>query len=196
MDTEEEKEFIDRIKQAIARGRGYADHFGWPPNRDLEEWGVVDTFCEAQKAKNQLFLIRSSVKSRGRGNDPPDCEAQDFQGNRIGIEVTELVDPTAIEALKQKGVYEWAEWDREKIIRAITERLDAKDKVERIKGGPYATYVVIIHTDEPSLNVRDVSNLLKDTHFPKRKRIGRAFLLLSYDPEVKTYPCLELDLGT
>ncbi len=198
MDTEEEKEFIAVMIQTIARSRGYADYFDCPLSRNVGERGIVDRFCEALERKNQLFFDRSGVKSRGQGNDPPDCEAEDYLGNRLGIEVTELVDPTAIKNFKTTGVYEWAEWDREKIIKAITERLNSKDNPERIKGGPYTTYVVIIHTDEPWLNANYVSDLLKGVRFRKRRLIDRAFLLLSFDPNpgVMGYPYIELELST
>ena len=198
MDTQEEKEFIAQIKEAIARSRGYADHFCWPLDRDLEEFGIAKIFSESLDDKGQLFFNRDSLRGRGRGNDPPDCEAEDPLGNHIGIEVTELVDPIAIEKLKNSGVYEWAEWDRAKIIRAIDERLKAKDRHTKIKGGPYANYIVIIHTDEPTLNVTYVNSLLKGVCFEKRKLVNRAFLLLSYDadPEVKTYPYIELKFNT
>jgi len=196
MDTEEEKKFIAQIKQAIARKRGYADFFCWPPNRNLEELGIVREFCESLEKNGQLFLDRDSLKARGRGNDPPDCEAEDLFGNHIGIEVTELVDSAAIETLKKTGVYEWAEWDRAKIIHVIDERLSAKDKPAKVKGGPYVSYVIIIHTDEPSLNFPCVTNMLKDVRFTKRKLIDRAFLFLSYDPEIKIYPYVELAFST
>jgi hypothetical protein len=149
MDTPEEKQLIARIKEAISRSRGYADYFSWPLDRDLEEYGIVQIFSDSLDAKGQLFFERESLRGRGRGNDPPDCEAEDLNGNRVGIEVTELVDPVAIENLKNTGVYEWAEWGRTKIVRAIDERLAAKDNPATIKGGPYTHYVVIIHTDVP-----------------------------------------------
>jgi hypothetical protein len=197
MDTEEEKEVIAQIKEAIARSRGYADHFCWPPNRDLEEFGIVRTFCESLEREGRPFLSMESLRGRGRGNDPPDCEAKDFLGNLVGIEVTELVDPAAIKAFINSEIYAWAEWDRDKLIHAIDERLNAKDKPAQVKGGPYGSYVVIIHTDEPYLNATYVGNLLKDVRFGRRKLIDRAFLLFSYDPnpEFRSYPSMELKFG-
>lgn len=196
MDTEEDKELIAQIKEAISHSRGYADHFCWPLDRDLEEYGIVKIFTESLDDNGQLFFDRNSLRERGRGNDPPDCEATDLFGNNIGIEVTELVDPVAIEKLKKSGVYEWAEWDKPKIIRAIDERLKVKDRPSKIKGGPYANYIIIMHTDEPYLNEIYVNSLLKNVIFEKRKLINRAFLLLSYDPKVKKYPYVELTFST
>ncbi|MCX5848074.1 MAG: hypothetical protein NTW65_01300 [Deltaproteobacteria bacterium] len=196
MDNEEEKGLIAQIKKAIALSRGYADHFCWPLDRNLEEYGIAKIFSESLEDKGQLFFDRNSLRERGRGNDPPDCEATDLLGKHIGIEVTELVDPVAIQRLKISGLYEWAEWDRPKIIRAIDERLKAKDIPAKIKGGPYANYIIIIHTDEPYLNETYVNSLLRNINFEKRKLINRAFLLLSYDPKVKKYPYVELTFST
>jgi hypothetical protein len=196
MDTAEEKELIARIKEAISRSRGYADHFSWPLDRDLEEYGITQTFAKSLDANGQLFFKLESLKSRGRGNDPPDCEAEDLNGNRIGIEVTELVDPLTIEKLKNTGVYEWAEWDRVKLVRAIKQRLRAKDKPGKTKGGPYGNYVVVIHTDEPYLNEAFVTERLSGICFERARLVKRAFLLLSYDPAVKAYPYVELEFST
>ena len=196
MDTDEEKRFIKEIKNAVAKGRGYADSFGWPPDRDLEECGVVRVFCETLKKESNLFLDINSIMSRGRGNDPPDCEVKDLDGNIIGIEVTELVDPEAIVAFKKKQVYEWAEWDKSKLIDAINNRLGAKNIPDRIKGGPYAGYILIIYTDEPVLNADYIKDLLKGYRFAKRNLIDRAFLFIFFDPIYKTYPCIELEFVT
>ena len=141
MDTEEEKKFMRKIKEAIAKGRGYADSFDWPPDRDLEEYSVVKSFCESLEKENQSFIKSNTVVSRGRGNDPPDCEGEDLEGKTIGIEVTELVDPKAIIALKKNQIYEWAEWDKSKLIDAINNRLDLKNNANR-KGGPYQSYIL------------------------------------------------------
>ena len=193
MDTEEEKKFIREIKEAIAKGRGYADSFGWPPDRDLEEYSVAKSFCGSMEKENKSFLESNSVISRGRGNDPPDCEAKDLDGNTIGIEVTELVDPEAIIAFKNNQIYEWADWDKSKLIDAINHLLDKKDTADRVKGGPYRKYILIIYTDEPALDADYIQELLKGYHFAKRHLIGRAFLYIFFDPKSKTYPCIELD---
>lgn len=195
MDTEEEKRLIKGIKEAIAKSRGYADSFEWRPNRDLEECGVVNTFCEALEKEGESFLDKNTIISRGRGNDPPDCEAKNLDGDLVGIEVTELVDPDAIVAYKKNQVYEWAKWDKTKLIAAINNRLDAKDTPDRIKGGPYASYILIIHTDEPALNADYAKDLLKKYHFAKRILIDRAFVFIFYDPIYKTYPYIELEFG-
>jgi hypothetical protein len=195
MDTEKEKRFIREIKEAIKKSRGYADSFKWSPDRNLEEYYIVKLFCESLAKKGQPFIDISSIISRGRGNDPPDCEGNDLNGNLIGIEVTELVDSEAIITFKKNQVYEWTEWDKTKLINSIENRLDAKNIPGRIKGGPYKSYIIIIYTDEPVLNADYTKDLLKGYRFAKRNLIDRAFLFIFYDPIYKTYPSIELEFA-
>jgi hypothetical protein len=125
---------IRLIRAASAKRRGYADFFNWPPNRDTEELGVVETLCDALAAAG--CPLAREITSRGRGNDPPDCEGMGFDGAHIAIETTELVDPNAIIAAKKGRAYDWAEWTAEKLSGVIQERLSSKDS-RALRGGPY-----------------------------------------------------------
>ena len=196
MDAEEEKRFNKGILEGIARSRGYADSFEWRPDRHLGEYSIVKLFCEALEKEGKSFIDSNSIFSRGRGNDPPDCEANDFDGNLIGIEVTELVDPQAIIASKKDQVYDWAEWDKTKLIGAINNRLEKKDIPDQIKGGPYTSFILIIYTDEPVLNADYAKTVLKEYRFGRCNLIDRAFLFIFFDPIYKTYPCIELEFAT
>ena len=64
-----------------------------------------------------------------------------------------------------------------------------------MKGGPYDTYVVAIHTDEPELDLARLRALLGSNPFKVPNLVDRAFLLLSYDPNSKSYPFIELPLS-
>src|SRR2546425_10336973 len=108
MISDEEREVAQLMREALRRSRGHASFFEWAPNRDLEEWGVATHFRESLEHRGELLFDR--IISRGRGNDPPDCEAVGPDGKPIAIEVTELVDPAAIIAYKHKQPYEWSEW--------------------------------------------------------------------------------------
>jgi hypothetical protein len=82
--------------------------------------------------------IFSSLKWRGRPNDPPDCEARDNDDNRIAIEVTELVDEKAIKAYKTGVVCEWADWDKNKFITYLELLLSRKDsRFPKLNEPPY-----------------------------------------------------------
>lgn len=110
-------EVLRKIREAIARRRGYADYFSWPADRELEERMIAATLCEALDAAGQP--LATSIASRERGEDPPDCEALGADGRPMAIEVTELVDPDAIKAVVSGATYDWAEWPVDKLIRRL-----------------------------------------------------------------------------
>lgn len=195
MNNNDEKEIIAQIRAACAKARGYADFFGWATDRDLEEWGIVSSLGESLQADNVMFF--SHLKSRGRPNDPPDCEAQAKNGERVAIEVTELVDGQAIQAFKEGRVYDWAEWTREKFHSVLAERISKKNECfHRLKEPPYSGgYIVVVHTDEPELSKSVVEGFLANSQLKKPSNIDRAFLVLSYDPGIERCPYFELNFN-
>ena len=191
MDAEEERQIAELMRQALQRARGHADFFQWAPNRDVEEWGVVNHLRESLQADG-IEIFRDAV-IRGRGNDPPDCEARSPNGDRIAIEVTELVDPAAIVAHKRGDLYTWTSWSQASLRGALQERLSAKDqRYSELKGGPYAQYLLLVHTDEPMLSYDSARTLLDGVAFKRPAHIDRAFLLISYDPRLERCPYIEL----
>jgi hypothetical protein len=192
MTTEEEKEILHLMREAIKKARGYANYFGYGSDRDIEEWGVVTSLAESLKSEGKKIF--SSIKRRGRLNDPPDCEAHDTNGNRIAIEVTELVDGKAIQAYKSGEIYEWADWDKGKLTTSLELLISRKDsRFTELKEPPYdGGYYVVIFTDEPMLNRTTVESYLDGYKFKKPKYLSRAFLLVSYDPTAEKCPHYEL----
>ena len=177
------------IRDAAARDRGYASFFDWP-DRDQKEVGVVLSLFETLLAKEGLHY--SNLRARGQGNDPPDCEAATPDGRRIGIEVTELVDPQGIKSAKAGRRYDWATWDKAKLESYILARISTKDDVVNLKGGPYNHYWVVIHCDEPELSHDRVRALLGDWTGTTTKLLEEAFLLFSYDPGHQICPYIRL----
>lgn len=192
MTTEEDREILHLMREARNKARGYADFFGWGTDRDLEEWGVVTSLSESLESEGKKIF--SSLKSRGRPNDPPDCEARDNDDNRVAIEVTELVDGEAIQAYKSGAVYEWADWDKNKFITSIESLLSRKDsRYPELKEPPYdGGYIIVIFTDEPMLDHSTVESYLDGHKFMKPEYLTKAFLLVSYDPGVEKCPHYEL----
>jgi hypothetical protein len=191
MTDDDKSEIIAAMRAAIVKSRGYADFFGWRTNRDLEELGVLKSLAESMAADSRLFL--TSLKSRGRPNDPPDCEALNSEGQRVAIEVTELVDEDAIRAFKAGRRYDWAKWSKEEFLASVTELVSTKDsKYPQLKDPPYeGGYVLVIFTDEPMLSRIRVEEFLADYRF-QAKHIERVILLLGYDPSVGRCPYFEL----
>lgn len=195
MTTEEEKQILYLMREARNKARGYADFFGWGSDRDIEEWGVVTCLSESLESEGKKLF--SSLKRRGRPNDPPDCEALDNDGNRIAIEVTELVDGKAIQAYKSGAVFEWSDWDKDKFISSVESLLFRKDsRFPELKEPPYdGGYYVVIFTDEPMLDPSTVELYLDGKMFERPKYLTKAFLLVSYDPGVEKCPHYELQFG-
>ena len=199
MSPELEAEIVEKMRKAREQARGYADFFLWATDRDLEEWGIVKLLNESLADESKLLF--SDIKSRGRPNDPPDCEALTLKGERLAIEVTELVDGEAIHQFKKaekKGLpTDWAEWSKEKFLFELQNRLSEKDaRFPELKGAPYpGGYLVVVHSDEPVLDVETVARYLKGHRFCAIQHIKQAFLLLSYAPSVKRCPNFELQLN-
>lgn len=193
MTPEDEKEIVALMRAAREKRRGYADFFGWRTDRDIEEWGVTTTLWESLQRNGECFF--GEIKRRGRGNDPPDCEAVDPAGNRIAIEVTELVCPDAIQA-NREGLDSWSEWPKQRLITELQHRINTKgERYVKLKGGPYeGGYVVLIFTDEPMLPIATVRTFLDGQVFDRPRGTSRAFLLLSYDPAMQICPYIELSL--
>ncbi len=201
---DEMNELLKILREARQKARGYAGFFQWP-DRAREELGVAQELAKTLERQQKNFMY--SVKTRGRGYDPPDCEALDSHANKIALEISELVDENAIRAavrnlrsepeerLAQEVV--WADWGLQKFSDAVTRLLVAKDRrFDSLKGGPFiGGYVVVLYSDEPALHRSVVEQYLEVTTFTPVIHISRAFLLLSYDPEFEGYPAFELKLS-
>jgi len=195
MTKKEDKEFLNRIGTAKNKTPRYTNYFGWPLNRDDGELSVVNHLVKSLELDNKNYL--TEIKSRGRHNDPPDCEAKNESGKRVAIEVTELVDEDTIKAYKAGIKYNWANWNKSKFISSIESLLSRKDpKYHKLIEPPYpGGYVLIIFTDEPDLNRHKIQQFLDNHIFNVTKNISQAFLLVSYDPSIKRCPYFELKLN-
>jgi hypothetical protein len=94
---------------------------------------------------------------RSLDDAPPDCSAI-VDGELTGLEVTELIDEEAIKATldarrqSPAGLDAYREWTqdlfRERLQQAINPKLA---RVGAWKGGPYQRRMLVIHTDEKTL---------------------------------------------
>ncbi len=169
-------DLINELSEAVRQQRPYAGFFFWP-NRPFAERGLVATFSEA--AASEPGLPFRNIRSRAEGEDPPDCEAIDSHGRLIAIEVTELVDGTAIAEVRRTGRNLVATWDSSRIRTRIEELLRTKD-AKVLNGGPYDEYVVLIHTDEMMITSDAIIHALNGYSLPRLKQVHRAYVFLSY----------------
>jgi hypothetical protein len=196
-----DEQLAETIKRAIDARRGYGDSRSWPIDRDVEEHGIAQDFVEA--ATGEPGAPFSQLGLRGRGEDPPDCEARDAQGKRIAIELTELVNRQAVETaakLKKASAPQSAmptpvEWPCADLLSVIQQRLDRKDHRERLKDGPYDEYIVVIHTAEQRLDLDSVRACVQDHRFKVTSGIDRAYISLDYYPGLG-YPLVRLQCGS
>jgi hypothetical protein len=179
---------IGELNRAVRNQRPYAGFFAWQ-DREVAEWGVAESFATAASAEPGFPL--QNLRSRGAGNDPPDCEALDADGRSIAIEITELVDGDMIAAARRSSRRQWRTWNETSFRVELQERLADKDG-KKLKGGEWAEYVVLVHTDEPALTIEQAQTWLEGYRFQSPRQIGRAFLLLSYDPFRRGYPYVQL----
>lgn len=196
MKPEDRFKIVEAMREARKKARKYADFFSWPLDRDLEELGVLRSLFESMEMRDALPYTQ--LRLRGRGNDPPDCEALDSESRRVAIEVTELVDEEAIRNAKAGQEYEWADWNREKFLSRLDYLLRRKDeRFPDLKDPPYeGGYVVVVFTDEPSLSAENVKTYLEGCEFTSMKNITEALFLVSYEPQQNCCPHFQLRIGS
>ena len=192
MDRRTQKNLQSWSECLVKNHRPHAGHFSWESDKAVAEAGVLKVFEEELELDGNSFFLQA--RHRGQGNDPPDCEAMSKDGGRVGIEITELVDPESAAAARLKQPYEWKDW-RYGLVPALQKRLSEKDSPTHLKDPPYIEYVLLIHTDEPWLEIDRVRSTLASHIFLPTALITRAYLLVSYSPWEKRYPCIRLNVA-
>jgi hypothetical protein len=124
------------------------------------------------------------------------------------VEVTELLDQKTLarsmKAMKERANGEVPErpeayvvWDQEMLVAKLRERISKKDNPHRVRGGPFARYILVIVTDEMYLDRASTETFLDGAEF-HATRITDAFLGLSYHPSTEpgggSYPVFPLTL--
>ena len=175
----------------LNRAREYAPYFALSSSQQDNEISVVDVLSrELTKQGKSSF---HSIVPRGRGKDPPDCEARNGNGKRIGIELTELVDGNSISATKN-GVYIFQDALKpSEVTEIITTIIRKKDGAD-VKGGPYDEYILIIYCDDPRFLDYEILDAIRKEQFGPASLIDRVYFLESYCPWKKCCPYFELRL--
>jgi len=196
---------IDReLREKVSRIRPHASFFDWPV-KVTKELGVVRTLVENLSADDPLAPI-TEVRP-GEPNRAPDAIATRADGERVGIEVTELVDEEVtthnVQAMRKTVGQDPLErmkhtvqrvWDEAGVRTAIQALLTEKDG-KTLHGGPFKEYVVVIHTDEMMLTHDDTERWLCDHMFTGFRQITSTYLLFSYDPATDRYPYIRLGVA-
>ena len=186
--TDNSSDFYAAFPEGI---RGYAPYFSLSTSRQDNEVEVVSVLSEQMmKQKKEYF---HSIVPRGQGNDPPDCEARGINRERIGIEVTELVDGDSIATAKKGESISQGNLSPHDVIETISTIIARKDSAD-VKGGPYDQYILIIYCDDPLFLDYEILEAIRKAQFDPTSLIDRAYFLESYCPWEKCCPYIELRL--
>jgi len=174
------------LRQSAARARGYADFFDWP-DKSVKEWGIAQTFVqELQRSGGPT--ICGGTQHPGGVNHAPDLQITTQNGETWGVEITELVSQEAIEATKC-GSSVFALWSDEELIAQVDALVARKDRPQKIKGGPYDRYLLLVHVDEAMLNRERLESAFVYHGF-RTHLIDEICVLLSYEPSEQRCPLL------
>lgn len=178
-------EVVAIMREARAKSRGYATYWEWEPDRRLGEASVAQALAD--------YLAHSEGRSwasvRSNANDPPDVLLLSTSGDRVGVEVTELVDASTVKRHRhQKKIgtyypYDWAPWTSDSLERSIVQATERKDRKLAARAREYDEVFVAIATDEPMITLELARQALRNCS-ARVNAIQRAYLLLSYHPEV------------
>ncbi len=178
----------ETLKETLQTRRKYANFFEWS-DKPMKERGVVECLLEGMKKNREIPFI--GLRSGPSPNKAPDCVAYDEAGAMIAIEVTELVSSKAI-AMNQLGKNVYRDWKPEEVINKVQNIITRKDCVTYF-GGPYSKILLVIHTDEFTLDHVTYCAILSEALFNAQK-IDDVYLLFSYCDQVDTYPYIKLKI--
>jgi hypothetical protein len=176
-----EKDELRRAIELKTRKSG-RDYWYWKDRPEMECGAVQDVLTAAGLSVEGIT---------NRTDDPPDCEAL-INGEHCGIEVTELVHEKALKS-SIDGPEQHFAWDRAALCEHLQVLISRKDCPEKVKGGPYQRYILVIVTDEMFLDHITVERFLAGASF-QAKFITDVFLGLSYEPKMGRCPVFKLPI--
>jgi hypothetical protein len=185
---EQRNEWVEAYEILQASHRAHAGYFSHETDRAVAEWGVLQAAEGELRADGQAFF--TGARHRGLGNDPPDCEAITLTGELIGIEITEFVDGHSA-AKARVGAWYQSKNRNDDLIPSLGKIIRTKDA--KLRRGPYARNVLLIHSDE-ALELAYVQHILAEHVFPETQFITRAYLVTSYDPWDRRCHCIRLNI--
>lgn len=176
------------LQESMNNRRGYADFFDWP-DKSTKEWGIAQSFLEELERDNGPKVVCGKQHPGGE-NHAPDWQFTTDVGEVWGVELTELVSQKAIEATK-RGKLVLASWPIDELISKFAAQIVEKDRPEKVTGGPYDCYILVVHVDEDMLPANRLKEVLEGCSFQTRL-IDEIYILVSYDPGVGRLPLLHL----
>jgi hypothetical protein len=192
-------EILALLNEAHLRRRGYADYWDWPLDKRRAELGVVRKLASFLADREGLALHRIELIK----DDPPDVLLETIEGQRIAVEVTELVSEEAAQLHRHRvktgegDPYAHAIWTANSLAAKLSKMIATKeDKLAR-RAESFDSIILAIVTDEPMITV-DLAEKTLGICKPSLTQIDRSFLLLGYIGEGASasfpdgYPVLEI----
>ena len=209
-DDEQELELFGAMKRIenMNRKRGHATC--WHAENEFQgPMEVFATRCWAEEMNKRGRQIDIDT-IRKNPETYPDCLAE-MDGEKIGIEVTELVDEEAIDehpkipplvvtadrpgscALDKLPQPMPPGWPLDKFERCLNKRVQRKD--ERVKDGSLSKQFLLIVTCEPWLDEATLSAYLKTIELQRPQNFDGVYIMGSYMPDPDGeghYPAFEV----
>ena len=157
---------LNQLREVFRKDKGYAQFWDYP-DRPIKECGIVCDLLEAIENQSGPQEIR---KARPNKPDPPDCIGITASGERVAVEVTELVANNQPVELNKLGERVFKQWSADELITKLQARITAKDSKE-FHGGPYSKVMLVIHTDEPLLSTQIVRKFFAVRNLAHVKRL-------------------------
>ena len=180
---------MERIEDSC-RKRGHAT--GWHAPNEFQDRMEVEATKDWAGEMNRRGWKIDIHTIRKNSETYPDCIAE-MDGERIGVEVTELVDGNAIREHPENPRYEGPEqflrefsqpmppkWPFEKFERYLRERVCCKDK--RVKDGSLSKQFLLVVTDEPWLDKATLAEHLKTIKLQRPRHFDGVYVMTFYVP--------------
>jgi hypothetical protein len=177
------------LAESSGKQRGYADFFDWP-DKSVKEWGIAQNFLEELERDSGPKIVSGKQHPAGQ-NHAPDWQVTTDIGEIWGVEITELVSQEAIEATK-RGELVFAGWPDDDLVTKLEALIARKDCPEKVKGGPYDRYILLVHVDEDMLSAERLKAVFGSGSFQTRV-IDDIYVLVSYHPGGGRLPLLRFD---
>ena len=136
------------------------------------------TICEelAKSLRQQAMADVREIAANADPNGFPDCDARS-NGANIGVEVTELIDPST----------RFSEWPLDRFEKYLRKRISDKDQkaAKAEEAGLLAAFDelwLVIATDESLLIPSVLRAYLNRLRLPKPSHFGAVFVLAPYEP--------------
>lgn len=188
----------DKIAYIARKRRVYAS-IQEGETKQQKEINVVHDLLKSMERSGQPEFFNPQISTL----DPPDCIVRTADDQLVAIEVTELVDQTAVEinqrsdpqaiARFEPGAMVLRVWSQPDFLARIAELLRKKD-TKIFHGGPFGRVAVVIHTDEPALQHSECESWLSGHCFGPFRQLTEAYILYNYEPDFG-YPFQRLLLG-